>query len=477
MYEVLAKINDVAWGMPLVVLIVGAGIYFSIRMKFPQFRYFKEMIRIMSSGGDSKEGLSPLKTFIFTAARSVGVGNIAGMATAIYFGGPGAIFWLWVLALVGSAVAMIEAILAQTYRVKELGEYRGGPAYYMSKGIRHKTFGKILGCLYAVVTVIGVAFLMSGVQSYNIAHGFEDAIGISYKVVGAILALLMAFVIMGGLKRIGGTAKVISPVMAILYIIVTLIVVVCNIGKLPGVIALIFKSAFGVDQVFGAIVGSAVTMGIRRGVFANEVGIGTSAITGAVSEIENPVMQGLTNALSVFIGTFFVCTPSAIMMLMTGCYNVSDGSGALLYEGLPGVEYGNGFVSASINSVLHGGGNIFIAVAIFCFAFVALLAYYLYSESNLLYLFKGSKTAVNILRVLFVAAIWIGSLLSADTIWTLGDIANAFMAWINVAALIILGNRGIKIFKDYDAQKKAGIEKPVFSPKKLGIGNECETWK
>lgn len=477
MYEVLAKINDVAWGMPLVVLIVGAGIYFSIRMKFPQFRYFKEMIRIMSSGGDSKEGLSPLKTFIFTAARSVGVGNIAGMATAIYFGGPGAIFWLWVLALVGSAVAMIEAILAQTYRVKELGEYRGGPAYYMSKGIRHKTFGKILGCLYAVVTVIGVAFLMSGVQSYNIAHGFEDAIGISYKVVGAILALLMAFVIMGGLKRIGGTAKVISPVMAILYIIVTLIVVVCNIGKLPGVIALIFKSAFGVDQVFGAIVGSAVTMGIRRGVFANEVGIGTSAITGAVSEIENPVMQGLTNALSVFIGTFFVCTPSAIMMLMTGCYNVSDGSGVLLYEGLPGVEYGNGFVSASINSVLHGGGNIFIAVAIFCFAFVALLAYYLYSESNLLYLFKGSKTAVNILRVLFVAAIWIGSLLSADTIWTLGDIANAFMAWINVAALIILGNRGIKIFKDYDAQKKAGIEKPVFSPKKLGIGNECETWK
>ena len=477
MYEVLAKINDVAWGMPLVVLIVGAGIYFSIRMKFPQFRYFKEMIRIMSSGGDSKEGLSPLKTFIFTAARSVGVGNIAGMATAIYFGGPGAIFWLWVLALVGSAVAMIEAILAQTYRVKELGEYRGGPAYYMSKGIRHKTFGKILGCLYAVVTVIGVAFLMSGVQSYNIAHGFEDALGISYKVVGAILALLMAFVIMGGLKRIGGTAKVISPVMAILYIIVTLIVVVCNIGKLPGVIALIFKSAFGVDQVFGAIVGSAVTMGIRRGVFANEVGIGTSAITGAVSEIENPVMQGLTNALSVFIGTFFVCTPSAIMMLMTGCYNVSDGSGALLYEGLPGVEYGNGFVSASINSVLHGGGNIFIAVAIFCFAFVALLAYYLYSESNLLYLFKGSKTAVNILRVLFVAAIWIGSLLSADTIWTLGDIANAFMAWINVAALIILGNRGIKIFKDYDAQKKAGIEKPVFSPKKLGIGNECETWK
>ena len=229
MYEVLAKINDVAWGMPLVVLIVGAGIYFSIRMKFPQFRYFKEMIRIMSSGGDSKEGLSPLKTFIFTAARSVGVGNIAGMATAIYFGGPGAIFWLWVLALVGSAVAMIEAILAQTYRVKELGEYRGGPAYYMSKGIRHKTFGKILGCLYAVVTVIGVAFLMSGVQSYNIAHGFEDALGISYKVVGAILALLMAFVIMGGLKRIGGTAKVISPVMAILYIIVTLIVVVCNI--------------------------------------------------------------------------------------------------------------------------------------------------------------------------------------------------------------------------------------------------------
>ena len=477
MNEILTKINDLAWSMPLVILIVGAGIYFSVRMKFPQFRYFKEMIRIMSSGGDSKEGLSPLKTFIFTAARSVGVGNIAGMATAIFFGGPGSIFWLWVLALVGSAVAMIEAILAQTYRVKELGEYRGGPAYYMSKGIKCKALGNVLGGLYAVVTVIGVAFLMSGVQSYNIAHGFEDALGISYKVVGVILALLMGFVIMGGLKRIGETAKMISPIMAIVYIIMTLIVVIFNIKKLPAVIALIFRSAFGTEQVFGAIVGSAVTMGIRRGVFANEVGIGTSAITGAVSEIPNPVMQGLTNALSVFIGTFFVCTPSAIMMLMTGCYNVSDGNGGLLYEGLPGVEYGNGFVSAAINSVLHGGGTIFVAVAIFCFAFVALLAYYLYAESNLLYLLKNNRIAVNILRILYVAAILIGSLLSADTIWTLGDIANAFMAWINVVGLILLGNQGIRIFKDYDLQKKAGISDPVFDPKKLGLDAECETWK
>mgnify|MGYP004458543541 CR=1 FL=1 len=476
MYDILAKINDIAWSMPLVILVVGAGIYFSIRMRFPQFRYFKEMIHIMSSGNDSEHGLSPLKTFIFTAARSVGVGNIAGMATAIYFGGPGSIFWLWILALVGSAVAMVEAILAQTYRVKELGEYRGGPAYYMSKGIKNKTLGKIMGGVYAVVTVIGVAFLMSGVQSYNIAHGFEDAIGIPYKIAGVVLAVLMGFVIMGGLKRIGDTAKMISPFMAIVYIIMTLIIVICNIEKLPGVIALIFKSAFGADQMFGAILGSAVTMGIRRGVFANEVGIGTSAITGAVSEIANPVMQGLTNALSVFIGTFFVCTPSAIMMLMTGCYNVSDGKGGLLFEGLPGVGYGNGFVSAAINSVIPGIGNIFVAIAIFCFAFVALLAYYLYSESNLLYLFKNNKMAVNVLRILFVAAILVGSLLSADTIWTMGDIANAFMAWINVAALIILGNLGIRIFKDYDKQKKSGVDVPVFDPKKLGLGEECETW-
>ena len=476
MAEVLKRINEIAWGMPLVILVVGAGIYFSIRMKFPQFRYMTERVRIMGSGRDSEHGLSPLKTFIFTAARSVGVGNIAGMAAALFTGGPGSIFWLWVLALVGSSVALIEAILAQTFRVKVFGEYRGGPAYYMSRGMKNKKVGKVFGMAYAIVTVIGVAFLMSSVQAYNIAHGFEDAVGGSYIIFGIALAALMGFVIFGGLKRIGETAKRISPFMALLYILMTLIIVIVNIKELPRVIALIVKSAFGAEQVFSGIVGSAVTMGIRRGVFANEVGIGTSAITGAVGEVENPVMQGLTNALSVFIGTFFVCTPSAIMMLMTGCYNVSDGKGGFLFEGLPGVEYGNGYVSAAINSVIPGIGKIFVAGAIFCFAFVALLAYYLYSESNLLYIFKENKNAVMILRSLFVLAILIGSLLSADTIWTMGDIANAFMAWINVVALIILGNLGIRIFKDYDKQKKSGVENPKFDPQKLGLGKECETW-
>lgn len=442
MAEVLKRINEIAWGMPLVILVVGAGIYFSIRMKFPQFRYMKEMVRIMGSGRDSEHGLSPLKTFIFTAARSVGVGNIAGMAAALFTGGPGSIFWLWVLALVGSSVALIEAILAQTFRVKVFGEYRGGPAYYMSRGMKNKKVGKVFGMAYAIVTVIGVAFLMSSVQAYNIAHGFEDAVGGSYIIFGIALAALMGFVIFGGLKRIGETAKRISPFMALLYILMTLIIVIVNIKELPRVIALIVKSAFGAEQVFSGIVGSAVTMGIRRGVFANEVGIGTSAI----------------------------------MMLMTGCYNVSDGKGGFLFEGLPGVEYGNGYVSAAINSVIPGIGKIFVAGAIFCFAFVALLAYYLYSESNLLYIFKENKNAVMILRSLFVLAILIGSLLSADTIWTMGDIANAFMAWINVVALIILGNLGIRIFKDYDKQKKSGVENPKFDPQKLGLGKECETW-
>lgn len=194
MAEVLKRINEIAWGMPLVILVVGAGIYFSIRMKFPQFRYMKEMVRIMGSGRDSEHGLSPLKTFIFTAARSVGVGNIAGMAAALFTGGPGSIFWLWVLALVGSSVALIEAILAQTFRVKVFGEYRGGPAYYMSRGMKNKKVGKVFGMAYAIVTVIGVAFLMSSVQAYNIAHGFEDAVGGSYIIFGIALAALMGFV-------------------------------------------------------------------------------------------------------------------------------------------------------------------------------------------------------------------------------------------------------------------------------------------
>ena len=477
MNDFLTNLNDSLWSMPLVILILGAGLYFSVRMVFPQFRYLKEMIRIMGQGEDSAKGLSPLRAFVFTAARTVGVGNIAGMATAIYFGGPGAVFWFWVLALIGSAVALIEAVLSQTYRRTMHGEYRGGPAYYMEYGIKYKKLGRLMASVFAVFTILCFIFLAPTTQSYNITQGVASAFHLPVLAVGIVFTVFLAFVLLGGLKRMGDVAQRISPVMALLYLVMALIIILMNLQKLPGIIALIFTSAFGTDQVFSAIAGSAVTWGIKRGVFANEVGVGSSAVTAAVGEVSHPAKQGLSNALSVFIGTFFVCTTSAIMMLITGCYNVSGGSGEMLYEGLPGVAYGNGFVSEAIDTVVPGLGAPFVAVAILCFASVVLLAYYLYGESSLLYLFPKSRNLPWILKICFLAVVFLGCVLSADMVWTLGDIGHGIIAWINVIALLILGNQGIRIFKDYDRQKKEGVKEPEFDPDALGLVNVSETWK
>ncbi|MDO4275579.1 MAG: alanine/glycine:cation symporter family protein [Eubacteriales bacterium] len=477
MNEILTTINDILWSMPLVILVLGAGLYFSIRMAFPQFRYLKEMIRNMGKGEESSKGLSPFRAFIFTAARTVGVGNIAGMATAIFFGGPGAVFWFWILALIGSAVALIEAVLSQTYRQTIHGEYRGGPAYYMEHGMKNKALGKLMASVFAVLTILCFVLLSPTTQSYNITQGISAAFHLPVVGVGIVFTGFLAFVILGGLKRIGSAAQKISPVMALLYILMALIIIVMNITKLPGIFALIFKSAFGTDQVFSAIVGSAISWGIKRGVFANEVGVGSSAVTAAVGEVSHPVKQGLSNALSVFIGTFFVCTTSAIMMLMTGCYNVSDGAGGFLYEGLPGVAYGNDFVSSAIDTVIPGFGAPFVAIAILCFASVALLAYYLYGESSLYYLFPKNKILPWVLKICFLVTVFLGCLLSADAVWTMGDIGHGVMAWVNIISLLILGSQAVRIFKDYDKQRKNGVEEPVFDPDALGITEVSETWK
>lgn len=475
---VINSINNILWSMPLVFLVLGAGLYFSIRMKFPQARCLKQMIKATSSSKGSDEGLSSIQSFIFTAARSVGVGNIAGMATGIYFGGPGAIFWLWVLAFLGTTVALVETTLSQTYKRVVDGEYRGGPAYYLEGAIKNAGFGKFMGCAYAIVTAISVTFLMPEVQSYNIVHGLSDATGVNIMIYSVIFTAIIAISIMGGMKRIGNIAQRLSPLMGCAYVLMAILVILFNITKLPAVLMLIVKSAFGTDAIMGAIGGSAITWGIKRGVYANEVGIGTSAIASATAEVNHPAKQGLIGGLSVYIGTIFVCTTSAIMMLMTGCYNVvgPDGS-SLLYEGLPGVAYGNGFVSAAIDSVIPGIGKIFVAVAILCFSFVALLAYYMYTESNVKYLFGANPVAVRLTQVFFVASIFVGCILSASAIWTLGDIGNALMAWVNVVGLILVGNTAIRIFRDYDNQKKNGIEEPVFDPDALDIPNVGEVWK
>ena len=477
MAELISKLNGMVWSMGLVLLVLLGGLYFSVRMGFPQIRRIKALIKASSEKSESGEkGLNQFQSFVLTAARTVGVGNIAGMATGIHFGGPGAIFWLWILAIFGSPIAMIEGIMAQTYKIEVHGEYRGGPAYYMEKGFKNKKIGRVFALFYAGVGVFAVTLLMPGVQTYNIAKGINLAFGVNMVVAGAIFTAVLALVILGGLKRIGNVAQRVSPFMAIAYFIMSLVVIAFNFDKFPGAIALIFKSAFGKDAIFGAILGQAVSWGIKRGVFANEVGIGSSAITSATAEVRHPVTQGLIGALSVFMGTFFVCTTSAIMIIVTNSYNVEGPGGKMIVENLPGVEYGNAYVINAINTTVPGIGAAFIAISVLCFSSVALLAYYLYAESDLVFLVGEKKGPIKILKIVFIISVFIGSITPVGTVWDMGDMAHGMMAWINIITLLLIGNQGVKIFKDYEEQEKKG-QKPEFNPEKLGLNDVSNVWK
>ncbi|MGF3141068.1 alanine/glycine:cation symporter family protein [Facklamia sp. P12934] len=475
-------LNDIAgkiWGLPIIFMILLASLYFSIVMKFPQFTQFKEMLRLLKERGESEQGLSPIQSFIFTAARTVGVGNIAGMAAGIYFGGPGAIFWLWVLAIFGSSIAIIEGTLAQTYKKVINNEYKSGPANYMAEGFSNRKVGRVFAILYSIITTVSLTVLMSGVQSYYIVQGLHSAMNLPVILLSTIFTLILGIVIFGGLKRIGRTSQKISPVAGLLYVIMSIIVIIMNIDKLGETLSLIFSSAFGQDAVFGAMLGSALQWGIRRGVHANEIGIGTSAITSATSQVSHPAQQGLLGGMSVYIGTLFVCTTTTFMILMTGSYNVINDQKEIVFEGVKGLEYGNPFVANAIQSVvpIPNFGNIFIALAILVFAFVALTAFYLYAESSLSYIIGDNKTGYTILKVVFLGAVFGGTLVVSDTIWALADIGNGLMAWTNIIALIFIGHKGVKILNDYTEQLNRGIQNPTFDPRSVGIHSGAELWQ
>lgn len=476
MSEILTKLNDYVWGMALVLMVLLTGLYYSIKMGFPQFRRFKLLLKASSSGGESQKGLNQLQSFIFTAARTVGVGNIAGMAAGIHFGGPGSIFWLWVLAILGSPIAMIEGIMSQVYKKEVRKEYRGGPSYYMEKAFKNKKVGHAFAMFYAIVGVLSVTLLMPSVQTYNIVNGINLAFNFNVVIVGLIFAIVFGLIIFGGLRRIGNVAQRVSPFMAIAYFSMAIIVIIFNINKLPATIALIIKSAFGKDAIFGAIVGQSITWGIKRGVFANEVGVGSAAITSASADVDHPVTQGMIGGLSVFMGTFFICTTSALMMIITDSYNTVDKAGNYLVNNLSGIEYGNAYVVNAINSCLPGIGQAFIAISVLCFSSVALLAYYLYAESDLIFLVGNREKPIFILRIVFIISVFLGSINDVDTVWTMGDMAYGLMAWINVFTLIFIGNQAVKIFKDYEEQEKLNI-KPLFDPDKLGIHEASDVWR
>ncbi|AKU10396.1 sodium/alanine symporter family protein [Azoarcus sp. CIB] len=469
MDALISTINGYVWSPALVYLCLGVGLYFSIRTRFMQVRGFNEMIRLMFEGKSSDAGVSSFQALAMALSGRVGTGNIAGVATAITFGGPGAVFWMWMTAFLGASTAYIESTLAQIYKEKDdKGQYRGGPAYYIEKAMGQRWYAWI----FAVATTIAMGLLLPGVQANSIASGVQNAWGIDPAVSAALMVITLGFIIFGGVKRIAHFAEFVVPFMALAYILMALVIVFLHIDQVPAMIALIFKSAFGFEAGFGAVLGLAVQWGVKRGVYSNEAGQGSGPHPAAAAEVSHPAKQGYVQAFSVYIDTLLVCSATAFMLLATGKYNVKHPDGSMILDHLPGVETGPAYTQAAVESVMPGFGASFVALALMFFAFTTIVAYYYMAETNLSYINRKVHRPwlVFVLRIVMMAAVTYGSVRSAGAAWDLGDIGVGVMAWLNIIAILILQKPALVALRDYEQQKKEGKD-PVFDPEKLGIRN------
>lgn len=458
--DILTKINDVMYTYILVILLVGVGIYFTIRTRGVQFRLLKDGIKSMMERKEKTETgekkVSSFQALMISTASRVGTGNIAGIATAIAAGGPGAVFWMWIMALIGGASAFIESTLAQIYKVKEGGQFRGGPSYYMERALGKRW----MGILFSILLIICFAYGFNGLQSYNMSSALEYYIPdysntVWPMVLGIVLAVAAGLVIWGGVHRIGFISSVIVPIMATLYILLGIVTMVLNITKLPHMFAVIIESAFDVQAIMGGFAGSAVVIGIKRGLFSNEAGMGSAPNASASADVDHPVKQGLVQIISVFIDTLLICSSTAVMLLVSGVEGKTD-----VLDGIP-------YVQAAISSNVGEWGIHFITFSIFAFAFSSLIGNYFYAESNILFI-KNNKVVLNIFRITCVVAIFLGAQADFSLVWNLADITMGLMAIVNIIAIFLLGKVAFKVLKNYEKQKKAG-ENPVFYEDEVGL--------
>jgi AGCS family alanine or glycine:cation symporter len=486
--KIVGALNAIIWSDVLVYLLLAVGIYFSFRMRFFQVRMFGEMLRVMFAGEKSKAGISSFQALAVSLSGRVGTGNIAGVATAIFIGGPGAVFWMWLTAFLGAGSAFIESTLAQIYKKNVNGLYRGGPAFYIEKGIRNKKIAKYYAIAFAVATILATGFLLPGVQANSIASGFSNAFRLSHFSTGLILVVLLGAIIFGGIKTIARVAEYVVPVMAIAYILVAMVILVINYAEIPRVLSLIFTSAFGAHAAFGGIVGAMISIGVKRGVYSNEAGQGTGPHPAAAAEVSHPAKQGLVQAFSVYIDTLFVCSATAFMILITGMYNVKGPTGELIvdngvYYTQDGVKHVDGsatYAQAAVDKAFSGkeqfdetyigAGSYLVAIALFFFAFTTLMAYYYIAETNIAYLTpnRSGPILMFILKIAMLAAVFIGCVRTAKVAWDLGDLGVGIMAWLNIIAILILQRPALASLTDYEKQKRQGKD-PVFHPHQLNI--------
>jgi AGCS family alanine or glycine:cation symporter len=444
----LEVINDFLSGKVLIVLIVGLGGYFTIRSRFVQFRHFFHMFAVFRDSLRSSAGqLSSFQALMLSLAGRVGAGNIAGVGIAVTLGGPGAVFWMWVTALVGMASSFFECSLGQLYkRCDAEGQYRGGPSYYIQHGLGKRWLGMIM----AVLLLVTFGFAFNGLQSHAVTHSLNDAFKISPGYAGVGLAILLGLVFVGGIKRIAKVADLLVPIKTLVYIAVTLYVIGVQFEHVPHMLMTIVKSAFGMDEVFGGLIGSAIVMGVKRGVFANEAGLGSAPNVAAVAHVEHPVAQGVVQAFSVFLDTFVICTCTALLILLSGFYSPGfEGDGIALTQN-------------SLAAVVGDWGKLFISVALALFVFTSILYNYYLGENSLRFLLGENRKAIFGYRVLVLALILWGAVEDLGTVFAFADITMTLLAFVNLIALAMLFKIALRVLKDYDAQRKAGIKTPVF---------------
>ncbi|WP_120997317.1 alanine/glycine:cation symporter family protein [Stutzerimonas urumqiensis] len=447
----LDLLNDLIWSKLLIVMLVGLGLYFTIRSGFVQFRYFGSMFRIFGEAFERKPGqLSSFQALMLSVAGRVGAGNIAGVAVAIMLGGPGAVFWMWVVALVGMATSYFECSLAQLYKRREAdGTFRGGPAFYIQHGLGQRW----MAVLFSILLLVTFGFGFNALQSFTVASSLYDTFGLPTYVSGIVLAIVMAIIIFGGIRRIASIADILVPIMAFIYIGMALTVIGMNIGEVPETLGLIVRSAFGLEPAFAGGIGAAIIMGVKRGLFSNEAGLGSAPNVAAVAEVAHPSAQGIVQSLSVFIDTLLVCTSTALIILLSGAYT-------------PGIEEVAGVVltQSALAAVVGEWGRVFISIALLLFVFTTLIYNY-YLGENALGFFTSKRPVIQGYRALVIALVLWGSLQDLGTVFAFADVTMGLLAIVNLIALALLFKTGLRLMRDYDGQVRAGATQPVLDPK------------
>lgn len=455
--QAITLINDHFLGYILMTALISAGIYFTFASRFVQFVRPKEMFQLLTNGSGKKGHISSFQAFSISTASRVGTGNIAGVAIAITTGGPGAVFWMWLIAVIGSASAFIESTLAQVYKVKEGEHFRGGPAYYMQRALGAKR----MAWAFSVIITLTFAFVFNSVQSNTIAASLQSTFGVTPLWTGLSLAALTAIIIFGGLRRVATFSAVIVPIFAMAYIAITLLVVLFNLEKLPDVLRVIFADAFSLRNMAGGALGATIMTGARRGLFSNEAGMGSAPNAAATANISHPVKQGYVQAFSVFVDTLIICSCTAFIVLLTD-YHALGGEGIELTQ-------------RALTQELGGFGTYFLAFSVLLFAFTSIIGNYYYGQANVEFL-THSKTVMTLFRAGVSGMVLLGAVLQLNLVWNAADLFMSVMALMNLYALFRLRRQALDVLADYRRQKAQGKD-PVFTPQKVPSVQNAPAWQ